>query len=213
VNGLSNRLRGKPFADPLIPAYTYDLDEVLAAVDQAKVAATHIVFEHQQELSSAIVFAHIPLPSITGVDERGRPLPGTTLRVNPPRESDDRPIDVKTLVDRTPIEELNQPPAILRQLAAGTTISPKPFQPGKFGCAAAAAGSSTLLHGAVEARGDRAGIRRRHQLAVAVSDSARVRHPARSRRLRSRSRASCLARAGRRRSSGADLPRVRWPPV
>ena len=108
VNAIGNRLRGKPFGDPHIPAHTYDLDALLRTLDEASVAAAHIVFERQQELSSAIIFAQVPLPSITGVDERGRPLPGTMLRMDPDAVGRDRPIEVKDLVARTPIEELNR---------------------------------------------------------------------------------------------------------
>lgn len=108
VNGLANQIKGTPFGDPLIPAHTYDLDEVLAILDQASAAATHVVIEHEPELSSAIIFAQVPLPSVTGVDERGRPLPGATLRVRPSSAGEEQPIDVTRLVAETPIEELNR---------------------------------------------------------------------------------------------------------
>ncbi len=107
VNGVVNQLRGKPWNDPHIPAHTYDLDRILRIVDAAAVAATHVVFEHQQELSSAILFVEVPLPSITGVDQHGRPLPGITLRLPEP-VADHRPVNVKALVDRTSIQALNE---------------------------------------------------------------------------------------------------------
>ena len=59
---------------------------MLRLLDDAGISASQIVFEHQAELSSVIVFAERPLPSITGVDERGRPLPGTRLLVPPPAD-------------------------------------------------------------------------------------------------------------------------------
>lgn len=106
AHGIANLLRGKPVGEPLIPSHVYVLDEVLRACDAASIPATHVVFEHQQELSSAIVFAEVPLPSITGVDERGRPLPGTALRVQP-TEAAERPIQIRDLLSETSIDELN----------------------------------------------------------------------------------------------------------
>ena len=107
VNGVANQLRGKPWSDPHIPTHTYDLDRVLRLLDAASVGAAHVVFEHQQDLSSAILFVEVPLPSITGVDQHGRPLPGIALRLREPEEGG-RPLDVQALIDRTPIEALNQ---------------------------------------------------------------------------------------------------------
>ena len=108
MNGIGNLLRQKRFRDPYIPAHTYDLDRVLRLFDEASVSAAHVVFEHQGELSSAIVFVEVPLPSITGVDERGRPLPGTTLRVRQGGEDRVEPIDVKAVLAQGSIEELNR---------------------------------------------------------------------------------------------------------
>jgi SAM-dependent methyltransferase len=106
ANAVANLVRGKPFDEPLIPSHTYVLDDVLCACDAASIPATHVVFEHQQELSSAIVFTERPLPSITGVDERGRPLPGTRLRVLP--REDSRPIEVEKVIAGSSIDELNR---------------------------------------------------------------------------------------------------------
>jgi SAM-dependent methyltransferase len=105
MNRLANLLLGKSGDEPLIPSHTHDLDHVLRLLDEAGISASQIVFEHQSELSSAIVFAERPLPSITGVDDRGRPLPGTRLLMAPPA---DPPIEVRELLARTSIEELNR---------------------------------------------------------------------------------------------------------
>lgn len=105
VDGLANAVRGKPAGIPLIPSHVYDLETVLETLDDLGVAAAHVIFEHQQELSSAIVFVDVPLPSITGVDDRGRALPGTTLRTRPAAEP---PIDVKRLIEHLSIDELNR---------------------------------------------------------------------------------------------------------
>jgi 2-polyprenyl-3-methyl-5-hydroxy-6-metoxy-1,4-benzoquinol methylase len=106
ANGVTNLIRGKPFAEPLIPSHTYVLDDVLRACDLKSVPAAHAVFEHEQELSSAILFCEVPLPSITGVDERGQPLPGTTWKVLP-RESE-RPIEIGAVIAERPIDDLNR---------------------------------------------------------------------------------------------------------
>jgi SAM-dependent methyltransferase len=107
VNGMANQLRGKRWNDPHIPAHTYGLDRILSLLDAASAGAVHVVFEHQEELSSAILFVERPLPSITGVDQHGRRLPGIALRLHEPKDRD-RPLDVKTLIERTSIEALNQ---------------------------------------------------------------------------------------------------------
>jgi SAM-dependent methyltransferase len=105
ANTLANTLRGKMADEPLIPTHVYDLDKVFRLFEAAGIAATHVVFEQQQELASAIIFAERPLPSITGVDEKGRPLPGTSLRLAPPAEP---VIDVVRLIATTSIDELNR---------------------------------------------------------------------------------------------------------
>lgn len=106
ANGVMNRMRGKRWSDPLIPTHIYDLDAVLRKVDESSAPAAHVVFQHKDDLSNAFVFAEMPLPSITGVDERGRPLPGTALRVRP--REDNEPIDVKTLIGETSLDVLNR---------------------------------------------------------------------------------------------------------
>ena len=106
ANGAINLARGKRWSEPLIPTHIYDMDAVLRKIDESGAPAAHVVFQHHEDLSNAFVFAEVPLPSITGVDERGRPLRGTALRVRP--REDDRPIDVKTLVGETSLEVLNR---------------------------------------------------------------------------------------------------------
>jgi ubiquinone/menaquinone biosynthesis C-methylase UbiE len=106
ANGAINLARGKRWSDPLIPTHIYNMDAVLRKVDQSGAPAAHVVFQHNEDLSNAFVFAEVPLPSITGVDERGRPLPGTALRVR--FREEDRPIDVTTLVGETSLEVLNR---------------------------------------------------------------------------------------------------------
>ena len=106
ANGVINLARGKRWSDPLIPTHIYNMDAVLKKLDESGAPAAHVVFQHIEDLSNAFVFAELPMPSITGVDERGRPLPGTALRVRP--RDEERPIDVKTLVGQTSLEALNR---------------------------------------------------------------------------------------------------------
>ncbi len=105
VNEVANIARGKPFDEPFIPSHTYDLDTVLRACETMSIPATHIVFEHERELTSAVIFAEVPLPSVTGRDERGRSLPGTTLRVV--QGNQNHSIDVKRLIANSSVNELN----------------------------------------------------------------------------------------------------------
>ncbi len=108
ANGIGNVLRGKPFGDPYIAAHTYDLDRVLGLFDDALASDVHVVFEHQQELSCAIVFVRMPLPFDADVAPQGRLLPGTTLRAWSDRDEREPPIDVKAVIAGTSIEELNR---------------------------------------------------------------------------------------------------------
>jgi SAM-dependent methyltransferase len=105
ANALANRLRGKPVDEPFVPAHIYDLDRVMQVLDDASVSAVYTVFERQPELSSVMVFAEKALPSITGVDQRGRALPGTALPVLDPDA--EPPIDVRSLIAAASLDDLN----------------------------------------------------------------------------------------------------------
>ena len=105
VNGLINQRRGRPWTDPYIPTHVYNLDSVLNALDWRSAAAAQLVFDHQEDLESAVFFVEKPLPSITGVDGKGRPITGRTLRsLSADPES---AIDVKALIARSSIDALN----------------------------------------------------------------------------------------------------------
>ena len=60
VNGVMNRLRGKPAADPFIPTHAYPLDDVLDVLKAAGCRDTHVVFERAEDLDYAIVLALKP---------------------------------------------------------------------------------------------------------------------------------------------------------
>ncbi|HEV3140700.1 MAG TPA: class I SAM-dependent methyltransferase, partial [Vicinamibacterales bacterium] len=104
ANALSNRLRGNAPDVPFIPAHTYDLQEVLAIVT-ASAADLHVVFEEQKELTSAILFATRRLPSATPPSGE---WPGASLHADDREEIAGAPIDVKALVERSSIPELNR---------------------------------------------------------------------------------------------------------
>jgi len=99
VNGILNRVRGKAFDEPFIPSHTYDLDDVFRILVEARIENSHIVFEHDAEMSSAIVFVQAPL-SFAEVGEKtvsqaSEPPPGAM-------------IDVRELIARTSIDDLNR---------------------------------------------------------------------------------------------------------
>lgn len=99
VNGFLNRVRGKAFDEPFIPSHTYDLDDVFRILVEARIETSHIVFEHDAEMSSAIVFVQAPL-SFAAVGEEAVP-----------RASEPPPgamIDVRDLIARTSIDDLNR---------------------------------------------------------------------------------------------------------
>jgi 2-polyprenyl-3-methyl-5-hydroxy-6-metoxy-1,4-benzoquinol methylase len=60
VNGVMNRLRGKPAAEPFIPTHAYLLDDVLDVLKAAGCRNTHVVFERADDLDYAMVFTRKP---------------------------------------------------------------------------------------------------------------------------------------------------------
>jgi ubiquinone/menaquinone biosynthesis C-methylase UbiE len=99
INGILNRVRGKAFDEPFIPSHTYDLDDVFRILVEARIENSHIVFEHDAEMSSAIVFVQAPL-SFSEVGEEAAPP------LNEPTPG--AMIDVRELIARTSIDELNR---------------------------------------------------------------------------------------------------------
>jgi ubiquinone/menaquinone biosynthesis C-methylase UbiE len=99
VNGILNRARGKAFDEPFIPSHTYDLDDVFRILVEARIETSHIVFEHDVEMSSAIVFVQAPL-SFTEVGDEAAP------QINEPTLG--AMIDVRELIARTTIDDLNR---------------------------------------------------------------------------------------------------------
>ena len=99
VNGIVNVVRGKPFDEPFIPSYTYDLDDVFRIIDDAGFSAGHVTFERNDELTGAILLVQAPV-SFTPVDSDF--VPSTAEVVS------DAVIDVRELIARTSIDDLNR---------------------------------------------------------------------------------------------------------
>ncbi|MEA2338469.1 MAG: hypothetical protein QOE82_2476 [Thermoanaerobaculia bacterium] len=100
VNGLANRARGKAFDEPFIPSHTYDLDDVFRILADNRFEMTHVTFEHHEEMSSAIVYVQAPISFSPTVEADDKPAP-----IEPPS---DAMIDVKELIARTSIDDLNR---------------------------------------------------------------------------------------------------------
>lgn len=58
ANAAVNVLRGKPASDPFIPTHTYDMDEMVRALDLPAFRSTHVALEHHETLDYAIGFVH-----------------------------------------------------------------------------------------------------------------------------------------------------------
>ena len=55
VNGVMNRLRGKPATEPFIPTHAYALDDVMNVLKAAGCRDSHVVFERADDLDYAMV--------------------------------------------------------------------------------------------------------------------------------------------------------------
>ncbi|MEK6375423.1 MAG: methyltransferase domain-containing protein [Acidobacteriota bacterium] len=91
VNALANLARGKPLDTPLIPTTTYDVDEIAAMVRAAGCGDPYLVFTKHGDADAVVLYA----------------------RKLPQRKSEDAPrdetfIDVKELVARSSIDDLNR---------------------------------------------------------------------------------------------------------
>jgi SAM-dependent methyltransferase len=100
LNGLINALRGKAFTDPFIATYTYHLDDVFRVLDEefrrrygAPISATHLLFENQEGFAAFIACVEAPREQA----QRGG---GSSKH--------DEPVDVRQLIERTGIEDLNR---------------------------------------------------------------------------------------------------------
>lgn len=100
VNTLANVLQRKPLGEPFSRTYIYTLDDVIRIVDGLSTATTemHVVLEHLEGLDTAVIFLKMPVAD----SSRTRVGPGSMIREEPP------PIDVKDLIGRTSIDELNR---------------------------------------------------------------------------------------------------------
>jgi SAM-dependent methyltransferase len=99
VNRLVNLARGNP-GQPFIPSRIYDLGAVFRILVECGFEASHVVFEHHDEATSALVYVRAAASFATRLDA-GEELEG---RGTP----DDALIDVRDLIARTSIDDLNR---------------------------------------------------------------------------------------------------------
>jgi SAM-dependent methyltransferase len=99
INGIANVARRKPFDEPFIPSHTYDLDEVFRILVESRFENTHVTFEHDDEMSSAIIFVQAPISF--GAADRDPDVPLNETSSN-------AMIDVRELIARTSIDDLNR---------------------------------------------------------------------------------------------------------
>ena len=100
INAVINVARRKAFAEPFIPSHTYDLDDVFRILIDAGFEASHVVFEQHGDMRSAIVFVQAPLSFSQARDSEAAPM-----LIEKPA---DALIDVRDLIKRTSIEDLNR---------------------------------------------------------------------------------------------------------
>jgi SAM-dependent methyltransferase len=99
INGITNVARRKSFGEPFIPSHTYDLDEVFSILVEAGFEASHVLFEDNEEMTSAMLFVQAPA-SFAPAD---RDLEPASIEPVP-----DAMIDVRDLIARTSIDDLNR---------------------------------------------------------------------------------------------------------
>ncbi|MBV8545427.1 MAG: class I SAM-dependent methyltransferase, partial [Acidobacteria bacterium] len=99
VNGITNIARHKPFGEPFIPSHAYDLDEVFRILVESGFENSHVTFEDHEETTSAIVFVQAPA-SFAPSDHDLEPVSMEPVS--------DAMIDVRELIARTSIDELNR---------------------------------------------------------------------------------------------------------
>jgi SAM-dependent methyltransferase len=99
VNGVLNAVRRKPYGEPFIASYAYNLADVFRVIDDAfrarygaPIPAAHLIFEHQQGFGAAVAIVQAPLED---------------LRVPAPARRED-PVDVRRMIADTTVEELNR---------------------------------------------------------------------------------------------------------
>ena len=99
VNAVTNVLRRKPAATPLIESNAYDLNEVLGLLQEEQFGAPHLVFTRHGDLDGVIIHAVRKWSSepVERVDEETRT-----------DASHEDFIDVRKLIASTSIEELNR---------------------------------------------------------------------------------------------------------
>jgi len=101
VNGVINAIRGKPFDEPFIANHPYNLNDVFQLLDEefrarygAPIAATHLRFQHDEGLTTAIAMVEAPREDARRAG-------------HPPARKEDA-VDVKQLIAQTTVADLNR---------------------------------------------------------------------------------------------------------
>jgi SAM-dependent methyltransferase len=111
VNPLINIALRKPPSTPLIPSHTYDMNEVLALLEDRGFESPHLVFSRQGDLDGVII--HARRRRVAGESEllrpeaKPEPEPEPEQTTGHPATHDPAYIDVRRLIGQTSIEELN----------------------------------------------------------------------------------------------------------
>lgn len=103
VNRLLNRVRGAAADDPFVPTHVYPLDQTLKLLRSTSMGAAHVVLNQQSDTDRATVLVWMPF---TPEAERLTRIPDVADVTAP--EAQSAPIDVRALIARTSISELNR---------------------------------------------------------------------------------------------------------
>jgi SAM-dependent methyltransferase len=98
INGIANIARRKTFGEPFIPSHSYALDTVFSILLDSGFEASHVVFQDDAEMTSAMVFVQAP-QSFASADGDVEPVSIESVS--------GAMIDVRELIARTSIDDLN----------------------------------------------------------------------------------------------------------
>ncbi len=99
VNHFVNLVRGTR-GQPFIPSHTYDLDAMFGILIAGGFESSHVVFEHHDAITSAIVYVRASTSFATTFDEEQTAEGGGT--------AEEALINVRDLIARTSIDDLNR---------------------------------------------------------------------------------------------------------
>jgi 2-polyprenyl-3-methyl-5-hydroxy-6-metoxy-1,4-benzoquinol methylase len=107
ANRLANRLRGKADDEPFIPTHTYDFGEVSDTLREVSPEATHLFLEHQDNPPCATIVLRTAIVAAGAAGSIGAEAAAESPRPAP-AENELPFIDVRDVIARTSIEDLNR---------------------------------------------------------------------------------------------------------